>query len=139
MSESSWFKPLPTRLRSPERWRTVRHRNAIKNQTIREVVMATAGIVVCSPYGMTCTECNELVIAPKSSARVSNHEVRHFWSCATNLSSQIIEAARLMARASTAVLKENEMIACSVASRRRGLVRIDTSDVCDAAPNEVAK
>lgn len=25
--------------------------------------MATAGIVVCSPYGMTCTECNELVIA----------------------------------------------------------------------------
>jgi hypothetical protein len=55
--------------------------NAIKNQTIREVVMATAGIVVCSPYGMTCTECNELVIAPKSSAHVSSHEVRHFWSC----------------------------------------------------------
>ena len=43
--------------------------------------MATAGIVVCSPYGMTCTECNELVIAPRSSAHVSNHEVRHFWSC----------------------------------------------------------
>ncbi len=60
-------------------------------------------------------------------------------SHSTNLSSQIIEAARLMARASTAVLKENEMIACSVASRRRGLVRIDTSEVCEAAPNEVAK
>jgi RNase P subunit RPR2 len=43
--------------------------------------METAGIVVCSPYGMTCTECNELVIAPRSSAHVSNHEVRHFWSC----------------------------------------------------------
>jgi transcription elongation factor Elf1 len=43
--------------------------------------MSTAGIVVCSPYGMMCTECNELVIAPKSSAHVSNHEVRHFWSC----------------------------------------------------------
>ena len=43
--------------------------------------MATAGIVVGSSYGMTCTECNELVIAPKSSAHVSNHEVRHFWSC----------------------------------------------------------
>ena len=43
--------------------------------------MATAGIVVCSLYGMTCTECNELVIAPRSSAHVSNHEVRHFWSC----------------------------------------------------------
>jgi hypothetical protein len=26
-------------------------------------------------------ECNELLIAPKSSAHVSNHEVRHFWSC----------------------------------------------------------
>src|SRR5437867_3036201 len=55
--------------------------NAIKNQTIREVVMATAGIVVCSPYGMTCTECNELIVAPKSSTHVSSHEVRHFWSC----------------------------------------------------------
>ena len=54
---------------------------AIKNQTIREVVMATAGIVVCSPYGMTCTECNELVIAPSWSAHVNKHEVRHFWSC----------------------------------------------------------
>ena len=43
--------------------------------------MATTGLVVCSPYGMTCTECSELVIAPKSSAHVSNHEVRHFWSC----------------------------------------------------------
>jgi transcription elongation factor Elf1 len=55
--------------------------NAIKKLNNREVVMATAGIVVCSPYGMTCTECNELVIAPKSSAHVSNHEVRRFWSC----------------------------------------------------------
>jgi hypothetical protein len=55
--------------------------NAIKKLNNREVVMATVGIVVCSPYGMTCTECNELVIAPKSSAHVSNYEVRHFWSC----------------------------------------------------------
>jgi len=55
--------------------------NAIKKLNNREVVMATAGIVVRSPYGMTCTECKELVIAPKSSAHVSNHEVRHFWSC----------------------------------------------------------
>jgi transcription elongation factor Elf1 len=30
---------------------------------------------------MACTECNELVIAPKWSAHVSKHEVRHFWSC----------------------------------------------------------
>src|SRR5262245_58527858 len=52
-----------------------------KNPRIREVVMATAGIVVCSSYGMTCTECNKLVIAPRSSAHVTNHEVRHFWSC----------------------------------------------------------
>jgi transcription elongation factor Elf1 len=43
--------------------------------------METAGIVACSPYGMTCTECNDLLVAPKWSAHVSNHEVRHFWSC----------------------------------------------------------
>jgi ABC-type ATPase with predicted acetyltransferase domain len=43
--------------------------------------MATTGIVVCSPYGMTCTECNELVIAPRWSAYATKHEVRHFWSC----------------------------------------------------------
>jgi len=55
--------------------------HAIRTQIIREVVVGTAGIVVGSPYGMTCTECNELVIAPRSSAHVSNHEVRHFWSC----------------------------------------------------------
>ena len=30
--------------------------------------MATAGIVVCSSYGMSCIECNELLIAPESSA-----------------------------------------------------------------------
>ncbi len=43
--------------------------------------MGTAGIVACSPYGVTCTECNELVIAPRSSVHVSNYEVRHFWAC----------------------------------------------------------
>ena len=41
--------------------------------------MGTAGLVNCSPYRMVCTECNE--IAPKSSAHVSKHEVRHYWSC----------------------------------------------------------
>jgi uncharacterized protein with PIN domain len=45
-----------------------------------EVVMATTGIV-CSPYGMACTECNDLLVAPKWSAYVSKREVRHFWSC----------------------------------------------------------
>jgi hypothetical protein len=55
--------------------------DSIRNQTIREVVMATAGIVVCSSYGMSCIECNELLIAPRSSAHVSNYEVRNLWSC----------------------------------------------------------
>ena len=55
--------------------------DSIRNQTIREVVMATAGIVVCSSYGMSCIECNELLIAPESSAHVSNYEVRNLWSC----------------------------------------------------------
>jgi transcription elongation factor Elf1 len=43
--------------------------------------MATTGIDICSPYGMACTECNDLLVAPKWSAYVSKHEVRHFWSC----------------------------------------------------------
>jgi hypothetical protein len=30
---------------------------------------------------MACTECNDLLIAPKSSAHVSKHEVRHYWFC----------------------------------------------------------
>jgi transcription elongation factor Elf1 len=40
-----------------------------------------AGIDSCSPYGMACTECNDLLVAPKCSAYVSKHAVRHFWSC----------------------------------------------------------
>jgi transcription elongation factor Elf1 len=43
--------------------------------------MSTRGIGNCSPYGMACTECNDLLVAPKWSAYVSKHEVRHFWSC----------------------------------------------------------
>jgi len=54
---------------------------AIEKQTIREVVMATTWIDNCSPYGMACTECNDLVVAPNWSAYVSKHEVRHVWSC----------------------------------------------------------
>ena len=55
--------------------------DAIKPKNNKEVVMATTGIDNCLPYGMACTECNELVIAPRSSAHVSDHEVRHFRSC----------------------------------------------------------
>jgi transcription elongation factor Elf1 len=43
--------------------------------------MATTRIDNCSPYGMACTECNDLLIAPRWSAYVSKHEVRHFWFC----------------------------------------------------------
>ena len=45
--------------------------------------MATAGIVDCSPYGLVCTECNELLIAPNRSEYVSESQVRHLWSCET--------------------------------------------------------
>jgi hypothetical protein len=31
--------------------------------------------------GMACRDCNDLLVAPKSSAYVSNHEIRHVWSC----------------------------------------------------------
>jgi RNase P subunit RPR2 len=43
--------------------------------------MTTARIVNCSPYGMTCTECDRLLIAPKQSEYVSEEQVRHLWSC----------------------------------------------------------
>ena len=43
--------------------------------------MATMGIDICSPYGMACTECHDLLVAPKWSAYVSKRAVRHFWSC----------------------------------------------------------
>ena len=42
----------------------------------------------------------------------------------------------LMASASTAVLKKNEITACSVTSRRSALLRMATSEVCEAAPIE---
>jgi hypothetical protein len=44
--------------------------------------MATTGIDNCSPYGMACIECNDLLVAPKWSAYVSKHEVRHFYGVA---------------------------------------------------------
>ena len=43
--------------------------------------MRAAGIVDCSPYGLVCTECDELVIAPELSEYVGKREVRHFWCC----------------------------------------------------------
>ena len=43
--------------------------------------MTTARIVDCSSYGMACTVCNEIVIAPTRSEYVSKHKVRHFWFC----------------------------------------------------------
>jgi hypothetical protein len=38
-------------------------------------------IVVCSPYGIACTQRNELVIAPNWSRYLGKCEVRHVWSC----------------------------------------------------------
>jgi hypothetical protein len=43
--------------------------------------MATARSVNCSPYGLVCTECDDLVIAPDCSEYLGEREVRHFWSC----------------------------------------------------------
>jgi len=33
-----------------------------------------------APYGTACTECNDLLIAPKRSWHAGEHEVYHFWS-----------------------------------------------------------
>jgi RNase P subunit RPR2 len=43
--------------------------------------MLTTGMDNHARPGMACSECNDLLVAPKSSAYVSNHEVRHVWSC----------------------------------------------------------
>jgi hypothetical protein len=43
--------------------------------------MATAWRDNCARSGKACSECNDLLVAPKWSAYVSNHEVRHVWSC----------------------------------------------------------
>jgi RNase P subunit RPR2 len=43
--------------------------------------MLTTGMDNRARSGMACSECNDLLVAPKWSAYVSNHEVRHVWSC----------------------------------------------------------
>jgi uncharacterized protein with PIN domain len=43
--------------------------------------MAATGMVNCSPYGLACSECNELVIGPERSQYVGKREVHHFWAC----------------------------------------------------------
>ena len=34
-----------------------------------------------SPYGIACILCNDGVIAPNLSEYVSEHHIRHSWSC----------------------------------------------------------
>jgi RNase P subunit RPR2 len=43
--------------------------------------MLTTGMDNHARPGLACSECNDLLVAPKSSAYVSKHEVRHVWSC----------------------------------------------------------
>jgi RNase P subunit RPR2 len=43
--------------------------------------MLTTGTDNRARPGMACSECNDLLVAPKSSAYVSNYEIRHVWSC----------------------------------------------------------
>jgi RNase P subunit RPR2 len=34
-----------------------------------------------SPYGVACTRCNDILIAPDASEYVSERHVGHSWSC----------------------------------------------------------
>ena len=43
--------------------------------------MATAWRDNYARSGMACSECDDVLVAPTWSAYVSNHEVRHGWSC----------------------------------------------------------
>ena len=33
------------------------------------------------PYGIACAECNDRLIAPNRSEYLSDHHIRHSWSC----------------------------------------------------------
>ena len=48
-----------------------------------EIIMAVVRCDDYSPYGMTCPQCNDLMIAPRSSAYVSCNSALHCWSCDT--------------------------------------------------------
>jgi hypothetical protein len=45
----------------------------------------------------------------------------------------------LIISATTVTLKKNETMACRVVMRRRSLELMETSEVCEAAPNDVEK
>jgi DNA-directed RNA polymerase subunit M/transcription elongation factor TFIIS len=45
--------------------------------------MAVARCDDSSPYGMTCPQCNDLMIAPSRSVYVSRNSALHCWSCDT--------------------------------------------------------
>ena len=48
-----------------------------------EIIMAVVRCDDYSPYGMTCPQCNDLMIAPSRSAYVSSNSALHCWSCDT--------------------------------------------------------
>jgi len=48
-----------------------------------EIIMAVARCDDSSPYGMTCPQCNDLMIAPSRSVYVSRNSALHCWSCDT--------------------------------------------------------
>jgi hypothetical protein len=56
--------------------------------------MLTTGMDNHARPGMACSECSYLLVAPKSSAYVNNHEIRHVWSC-ENCGHEIEMAVRL--------------------------------------------
>jgi RNase P subunit RPR2 len=69
--------------------------------------MLTTGMDNCACPGMACSECNDLLIAPTSSAYVSSYEIHHVWFCencgheiemAVNLRVQNLERKKNRAR-----------------------------------------
>jgi hypothetical protein len=64
------------------------------------------------------------------------HQLSHV---TLNSGTQTILAAKLIVSARTAALKKNETIACNVTRRLNSFELMETSDVCDVAPTEVAK
>jgi RNase P subunit RPR2 len=47
----------------------------------RESVMAFTRNYNRSPYGMACTQCDDILIVPRETRYICKRAVYHFWSC----------------------------------------------------------
>ena len=79
-----------------------------------------------SPYGIACVCCDDRLIAPNWSEYVSEHHVRHAWSC-DSCGHQFETSDHLRFNAKTKARRENST-SSSVARCARGSASFDYSN-----------